>query len=205
MAGLTVHRDGRLAQVGASSRTRPVLFRTLWLFLISGCGSQPAGPAPVPQPSGLPAGRYVLSASSGGFVSSCTGSLDSWGVFGPSVGAFVTVAPDADGWIARAESSRDGDLTLHLRKSSAGSGGDLTVSGIASGTLFHALDRLSASPRNVTFGGNNPGMPANLDLTLSPNVAGSPTVGIATGRMTFTDSSGGTVACSSVSVILGNP
>jgi len=192
------------AALAASSRTRTVFSGALWLFLISGCGSQPAAPGVISQtPSGLPAGRYVLSASSGGFGSSCTGSVDSWGVFGPSVGAFVTVSPEADGWVGRAESSSDGDLTVHLRKSSAGSGGDLTVSGTASGTLVHALDRLSASPRTVAFVGNNPGMPANLELTLFPNVAGSLSLGVATGRMIFTDTSGGTVACASVSVILG--
>lgn len=177
-------------------------FACLLYCITAACsGSAPTAPAPAPptEPTLLPQGRYIVTAGTGSDPS-CTGRMDSWGFFGPNVGGIVTVVRDGDGWSAHAASTTDGDVGLRLRRAT-GTGADTQISGEIRGTLLHFLDRFSTPPRSVSFAGARPGEVATLQGTFQPPIGA--VFGSATGEITFTHSSGTTVVCQSVVMIIG--
>ena len=180
---------------------RPFRVAVLLCLAASACSDGPTAPDPVSRPSRptlLAPGRYLLSVVNRE-DSPCTGRLDSWDMLAPSIGGFVTVSAEGDGWIARAESAGEGDIELRLRRTASNQGEPL-LSGAIRGTLRHSFDRFSTSPRMVSFAGADGADAAGVKTTLvaSPTVAA-----IAAGAVTFTHSSGTTVGCREVFLILG--
>ena len=171
---------------------------------VAACQSGPTTPEPVTgnQTGILPSGRYLLTVGNTSLTSepdpSCVGPKDAWAPFGPNVAAFVTLSPDADGWIGRMESPADGTAELHLRRS--GTGEPPALTGTLRGVMNHALDRfLSNSRRAVSFGTD-----ANGTTTVDGSLFTSDGFfGNASGAITFTPTSGGTLSCAKAVVVMG--
>ena len=185
-------------------RPSPALSGVMLCAVLTACQSGPTAPERVPpsqDPTGsLPAGRYFLSV--GVALESeapCTGPMNAWGPFGPNIAAFVVLAPQADAWVGRLESPSDGTLELQLRESG---GNAAAVTGTLHGHMTHLFDRFfSSPPRGVTFAGRDSSGAATLD---GVRYAAAGVVGTATGEVTFTHTSGNTIACTEVTLILGS-
>jgi hypothetical protein len=188
----------------ASPRPRLVCLVLGVVAVTAACGAAPTAPAPQPPASPvLPSGRYLLTASVNALGSRdyrCAGTIESWGFFGPLVGAPIQLTRDGDAWSGRAESAADGDLELRFQRTSAsGSDTEVTVSGTVTGTIFHFLDVLTPSGRRAArFGA---GASATVEGLASLSLSGG-FLGSAGGSVTFTDRLGTPTACETVDVLL---
>lgn len=179
---------------------RPMLAAALCVALAA-CGDGPTAPDSLPTPpvaaGSIAPGVYFLSVATTS-EQPCTGSVASWGFFGPAVGGTVTLSREADGWIGRAESPQEGDIELRLRATA--SGDEEAVSGSLRGRLNHFLDRLTFPPSSVVLAGREPDGSAAFTGRKVASVLDI--FGNATGEVTFTHSSGTTVSCREVTLLL---
>lgn len=166
---------------------------------LSACHGEPIAPDPIPpsQMGILTPGPYLLSV---GIVTeqatSCIGRLEAWGLFGPNLGALITLSAQGESWVGRVEPPAAGTLELQLRQ-----GNDAAaITGTLRGTMTHFLDRLvSTPPRTLSFAGKNANGSATLEARLFDPSA---IIGTASGEITFTDTSGSPLACPAVALTL---
>ena len=172
----------------------------VWLCAaVAACQGSPAAPEGPPVEAGvLPAGRYILSVSTGRLRDpSCTGPVEAWGPLGPSIGAAISLSARGDASVGRLERPSEGTLELELRQGSEASA--QTITGTLRGTMKHFLDLVSAPRRTASFTGADASGSAALTATVLQSQF---LTGTTSGGITFTHSSGAAVVCPKAALLL---